>query len=192
MSLLPPPIALYPDLDTAFKTIQAHAKGAGYAFRKLDKKPSRAIFACDRGGNYDPRIKASWATHPSKQRNNTGSKKCGCLMKVELRLDKVTTQWMLQVLESAHNHSPSVLPIAHPAHRTSAMSPEVRAEIGTLASAGFAPNQILTALRTSTYPEPVDLVAKDISNLIQEARLQELNGRTPIQWLLEVRTALFN
>ena len=30
------------------------------------------------------------------------------------------------------------------------------------------------------------LIAKDISNIIQKARLKELDGRTPIQWLLEV------
>jgi hypothetical protein len=95
----------YPNPDIAFKAIQAHAKGAGYAFLKLDKKPFRAVFACDREGSYNFKTKANWATHTSKQRNNTGSKKCGCLMKVELRLDKVTILWMLQVPEPAHNHA---------------------------------------------------------------------------------------
>jgi len=88
MSLLPPPRASYPDLDTAFNAIPAHAKGAGYAFMKLDKKPSRAVVTCNRGGSYDSRIKANWATHPLKQYKNTSSKKYRCLMKIELCLDK--------------------------------------------------------------------------------------------------------
>jgi hypothetical protein len=92
MSLLALPEALYPDPDTAFAAIQAHAMDAGYAFIKMDKKASRVVFACDRARRYNPLSKASWATHASKQRNNTRSKKCQCLIRVELRLDKISNQ----------------------------------------------------------------------------------------------------
>jgi len=37
-------------------------------------------------------------------------------MKVELRLDKVSNQWSLRVLESTHNHRPSAVSTAYPAH----------------------------------------------------------------------------
>jgi hypothetical protein len=45
MSLLAPPKALYPNLDTAFAVIQPHAKDAGHAFVQMDKKASRVVFA---------------------------------------------------------------------------------------------------------------------------------------------------
>jgi hypothetical protein len=32
LSLTAPPAAVYPDIDTGFTTIQAHAKANGYAF----------------------------------------------------------------------------------------------------------------------------------------------------------------
>jgi hypothetical protein len=32
----------------------------------------------------------------------------------------------------------------------------------------------------------IPLIAKDIGNIAQQIRAQELNGKTPIQWLLEV------
>ena len=177
MSLLPPPEAIYPDPEAAYTAIQLHAKGQGYAFKKREKKGSRIVFTCDRAGKYDPKGKDP-AVHKSKQRKATGSKLCGCLMLVELRLDHLSGNWMLQVLEGAHNHVASIDITAHPVHRSNALTTEVRGQIGILSQSGLNPTQILTILRTSNPKIP--LVLKDISNAIQEARLTELSGRTPI------------
>ena len=100
MSLLPPPEAVYPDPLTAQTTIQLHAKQHGYAFARISSEPSRVLFTCDRAGKYQSKGKDP-AVHESKQRKRTGSKKCGCSLKVELRLDYVSRQWMLYILEGA-------------------------------------------------------------------------------------------
>ena len=184
MALLPPPEAIYPDPEAAFTAIQIHAKGQGYAFKKSSNKPARRIFSCDRAGKYDPRGKDP-AIHKSKQRKATGSKICGCSMSVELRLDNASGNWILRVLEGAHNHIASIDITAHSVHRNDALTAEIRTQIGILSQSGLNPSQILTILRNTTPEMP--LVAKDISNVIQEARLAELSGRTPIQWLLDVR-----
>jgi hypothetical protein len=184
MSLLPPPEAVYPDPTTAFNAIQLYAKGQGYAFIKLNKKPSRLLFACDRSGNYDSKGKDP-TVDKSKQRKNTGSKKCGCLMKVGLHLDRLSNQWILEVLYKAHNHGPSAAPTAHPAHRIAAITLDTRAHISGLSHNGLTISQILSTLRT-TYPK-LRLLAKDISNIVQQNRAEQLNGMTPIAWLLEVR-----
>jgi hypothetical protein len=184
MSLSAPPEAIYPDPNTAFTAIQLHAKQHGYAFFRFSSKPSRIVFACDRAGKYDSRGKDPH-TDESKQRKKTGSKKCGCLMKVAIRLDYMSSQWMLQVLEDTHNHGPSAAITAHPAHRITALTPDTRTEITRLSRAGLSPGQILTTLRLSDSQTP--LVVKDIGNIVQQIRAEELNGRTPIQWLLEVR-----
>ena len=84
-----------------------------------------------------------------------------------------------------HNHGPSVASTAHPAHRLPALAPRGHSTISTLSRAGVSTSQILTTLRA--LDPDVPLIPKDISNLIQKARLEELDGRTPIQWLLEVR-----
>jgi hypothetical protein len=86
MSLLPPPEAIYPDPATAFNAIQLHAKEHGYTFMKRNKKPSRLLFACDRAGSYDSKGKVL-TVDKSRQHKNTGSKKCGYLIIVELYLD---------------------------------------------------------------------------------------------------------
>jgi hypothetical protein len=184
MSLLPPPEAIYPDPNTAQIAIQLHAKQHGYAFFRFNSRASRVVFACDRRRKYDSRGKDR-ATDESKQRKRTGSKKCGCLMKVELRLDKLSNQWILSVLEGAHNHGPSAVATAHPVHRTTAVTPDVRTEIIRLSRSGSTPSQILTALRLSDPQTP--LIVKDIGNIVQQIRAEELNGRTAIQCLLEVR-----
>jgi hypothetical protein len=184
MSLAAPPEAVYSDALDAFSEIQEHAKEHGYAFYRHSKKGNRLVFACDRAGKYDPKGKDP-NTHRSKQRQNTGSKKCGCLMRVELRQDPISSNWILKVLEGEHNHGPSGASTAHPAHRLPTLAPSGYSTIGVLSRAGLPPGQILNTLRC-IEPE-VSLVPKDISNLIQKARLEELDGKTPIQWLLEVK-----
>ena len=89
MSLLPLPEAIYPNPDIAFTAAQLYASQHGYALSKHDKKPSRVVFICNRAGQYNSKGK-DLNTHKSKQRQFTGLKKCGCLMKVEVRLDRVS------------------------------------------------------------------------------------------------------
>jgi hypothetical protein len=149
----------------------------------MSSKPSRILFARDRAGKHQSKGKDP-AVHESKQRKRTGSKKCGCLMKVELRLDYLSSQWMLYILEGAHNHGPSTAATAHPVHRTAALTPDIRAEILRLSQSGLSPTQILTALRVSNPQTP--LIVKDIGNIVQQVRAGKLNGQTPIQWLLAV------
>jgi hypothetical protein len=110
-------------------------------------------------------------------------------MKVALRRNEGSSRWVLQVLERAHNHGPSVAAIAHPAHRIPALTPDQYAQINTLAQAELSSGRILVTLRASD-PE-IPLLAKDISNIIQQKKAQELDGQTPIQWLVKVRIILF-
>jgi hypothetical protein len=84
-------------------------------------------------------------------------------MKVVLRLDQVSNNWSLEVLEATHNHGPSTAVTAHPAHRIAALLPETRALISTLSRSRLSPSQILTTLRQSD-PE-IPLVPKDIANI---------------------------
>ena len=99
-------------------------------------------------------------------------------MSVELRLDHLLGNWILKVLEAVHNHTTSVYVTAHSVYRNSALTTEIRTQIRVFAQSGLNPSQILTILQTSTPETP--LIAKDISNAIQEARLTELDRRTLI------------
>jgi hypothetical protein len=182
MSLTAPPEAIYDNVDSAFTEIQAHTKEHGYVFCRYQMRSNRRVFACDCAGKYDSKGKDP-NTYSSKQRESTGSKKCGCLMRVELYQDKISSNWVLKVLETIHNHGLSAASTAYPAYRLPAMVPGGCNTISILSCAGLLPGQILNTL----YLEPeVPLLPKDIYNFIQKARLEELDGRTLIQWLLEV------
>ena len=141
-----PPEAVYPDITTAFTTIQAHARAHGYAFVRRNKKPKSIIYTYDRAGKYDPKGKDP-NTHESKQRTKTGTKKCDCRMRVSLSLDDISGNWGLKVLEATHNHGRSADPTAHPAHRIALIRPEIRARIDSFTKAGLSTAQILTAIR---------------------------------------------
>jgi hypothetical protein len=110
-------------------------------------------------------------------------------MKAELRFDNVSSNWILHVLEGVHNHGPSTAATAHPAHRIAAITSHIHTEIRRLSQAGSSPGQILTTLRLSDPQTP--LIVKDIANIIQQMRAEQLNGRTLIQLLLEVSIEYF-
>ncbi|CZT48772.1 uncharacterized protein RSE6_09520 [Rhynchosporium secalis] len=112
-------------------------------------------------GKYDPRGKQT-TVDSSKRRGNTGSKKCGCQMRVVLLKDRASEQWEVRVLEAAHNHAASIAFTAHPAHRIASIPAETRATISSLAKAGLPNAQILSALRESSSSS-TPLLSKDIS-----------------------------
>ena len=76
-----PQEATYTDISTRIAAIQAYAQANGYAFRQRDKQRNRIVFVCDREGKLNLKDRNP-DIHESKRRLNTGSKKCGCQMKV--------------------------------------------------------------------------------------------------------------
>jgi hypothetical protein len=163
MSLTPPLEAVYTDLATAVAAIQLHAKGYRYAFVKVITRLLRALYSCDRAGKYDSKGKDP-ATDKTKQRKKTATKKCGCLIRVDLRLDDTTSQWIVKVLEGVYNHGPSVAITAYSTHRSAALTPETRALIGTLLQGRALTGRILNTLRVTDSNIPI--ILKDISNVL--------------------------
>jgi hypothetical protein len=92
--------------------------------------------------------------------------------------------WKLTVMEATHNHGPSAAPTAHPAHRIASLDPAAREAIIKYAGLGMGSTQICIALRTE-FPA-ILLVPSDIVNIVQQARLTQLDGKRPIEWLLQV------
>lgn len=86
---LAPPEAVYTALDTFFAAIQAHARDNGYAFGIRSSKPRHVFYDSDRVGYYDSKGEKP-LVYPSKQRNGSGSKKCGCQMRVVASKDDIS------------------------------------------------------------------------------------------------------
>jgi len=79
-----------------------------------------------------------------------------------------------------HNHPSLTREAAHPSHRK--MTNEVKEHVRTLSAAGVAPAQILTLIRSEPLGEHV--IACDIYNLKRQHRIEQLDGRTPMEALL--------
>ena len=173
-----PPEAIYSTKEALLSAIQAHGRDNGYAIAIRSTQKNRILYDCDRAGTYQSKGKKP-TTHSSRQRNNTGSKKCGCKMRVAGIYQEDSGSWALKTIEDTHNHGPSIAPIAHPAHRIASLLPEIRVEIIRNWQAGMSNTLILSSLRIG-FPG-VTLTRKDISNIIQVERRRTLGGKSPTE-----------
>jgi hypothetical protein len=136
---------------------------------------------CSKSGNYDAKGKDP-ATHESKRCKNTRTIKTNCKHRYVAR--KLDDKWKLEVLDKYHNHRLAAAPSAPPQHRVGAMALEERALLRDMAALGYSPTQILDALRKSNPSS--NLIPQDIYNLLASLRVEELDSKAPIEWLLQV------
>ena len=180
---------IYPSVDAIHTNLKNLAVANGYNITKRDSQPPGShpkvvTFAYNKGRNpideRDPNL------HESKRRKFQGSKKINCLFKVKARRceGEGTIQWQLELTYGDHNHRPHLASTADPANRLVAQPPEVLREINRLRKGGNSPADILSTLRVDR-PD-ISLVPKDIYNLNAKQRLDDLAGKTPIQWLMDV------
>jgi len=78
------------------------------------------------------------------------------------------------------NHLPLTREAAHPSHRK--MTNDVKKHVRTLFAAGVTPAQILTLIRSE--PSGEHIIARDVYNLKRQHRIEQLDGRTPMEALL--------
>ena len=172
------PEAYFTDLTLLYMSIQAFTRENGYAFTVRDKQANRVVYMCDRGGSYQSKGKKP-EVHPSKQRNGI-IKKCNYKIKVTAKRDG--ERWRVQVIEDTHNHNAFTSAIAHPAHRIRTLDLQIRNLILSKAKAGIRIAHIFTLFRLED--SSILITSKDIANIIQNARSEQLDGWTPIQRLL--------
>ncbi|KAJ5307511.1 hypothetical protein N7476_008167 [Penicillium atrosanguineum] len=186
--LNPPPStfplpSLQPKYDTselAFIAVNTFAKPYGYALtRKRSKTTKKGVMktvrlGCDRGRRY--------IGHTREERirkTSTLANQCPFSMSVRLNLQSDT--WYLTVEDETHNHLPSP-GITHPVHRRLKY---VRKAIWIydLIRQGIHPRHIITTLRNDDPDSTIQ--PRDIYNIRGRLIREYLNGRTPIQALME-------
>ncbi|RKF57173.1 hypothetical protein GcC1_191032 [Golovinomyces cichoracearum] len=129
----------------AFLWAQVQANIGGYAFSNLYKNKSRvrnnlilSCCNCDKGPKiYQEKPKI---TLKLKQRERTGSKKCGRIFRITIKLND-DKQWEI-TSKNTHNHCMNTSSTAHPAHRAAALPKTLREEILLSSKAGLSIGQI--------------------------------------------------
>jgi hypothetical protein len=97
--------------------------------------------------------------------------------------------WKVEVQNNDHNHGPMAAASALPQHRIAALKPEERTMVRDMSALGHSPTQILNAIRKDN-PES-NLIPRDVYNLLAGLRVEELAGKTPIEWLRQVKPSLY-
>ncbi|POW13909.1 hypothetical protein PSHT_07589 [Puccinia striiformis] len=162
---LDPPIGHFLSMADLLAFCQEWAKHHGYTVSKARSKANKNVYMCGQ---------------------QTATKKIGCPFEVKGSIptsQKIMNKtWTLEIRVPGHNHEPSDSPSAHAAHKQ--VTREQVIAIQKLSQSNIKPTQILLQLQTSnneTYT-----TNKMISNVLQKKRLQDLDGRTPIQALLDI------
>ena len=163
----------YGSHEEAFNALKQHSFLFGWGFRKTDSRPRHAVirtriyYCCDKVGQYTSKAEV----------RDTKSRAYNCPFKLVIYQEGV--QWKLKVLNKDHNHPPSLDPSTHHIHRrrTPAQKEYIRSRSGT------APKQILIDLRRE---DPQTLISdQDIRNERASAAAEYLNGRSPLEALLD-------
>ncbi|POW14206.1 hypothetical protein PSHT_07468 [Puccinia striiformis] len=176
----PPPSKKFLSMDNLFEFVQCWAEYHGYAVSKGSSHAGKNIYIrCDRGGSYSGTVE-----NPVKRDSST--RKCGCLFQVKgsRSTSKSSTDpyWYLVTMHAQHNHAPLHCPSAHPSHRQ--LDPDEVIEVRRLAKSNVKTSQILLQLQQADSETLA--VNQTINNAIHKIRQAELDGKTPIEALLNL------
>jgi hypothetical protein len=184
--------AVYGSLDEAEAALRAQGHALGFDLAIKERFPrgagrdevTRVNYRCAKGRT--PAARLDEAIHDSKKRK-TSTQMTSCEYKINLK--RVPgAGWKLEPVrtrdghELAHNHD-LLEPYAFASFRKQGLAAHKDKIIADW-RAGTRPSQIMANLRGAG--DTIDFNYKDLSNLLHACRREELNGRTPIEWLYEV------
>ena len=155
-------------------------KKVALVIRQSNSKRGTVILGCDRGG----KPKNCWNLTPETRKNNKGSRLTGCKFTVSLKqyfTDDGAEMWLITKISGDHNHELPENMIGHPSARV--LCSAQREEVVQLTKSGVMPSMIIDKLRQS---DPSVLVTdRDVYNMRQKFRMDELQGETPISRVIQ-------
>jgi hypothetical protein len=173
----------YESFEELRAVLDEHAKSYGFALSVSSSNQKRVFLNCSKYGKYNPKGKKP-EVHESKRRKHTGTTKTDCKFQVVARKSDNKKGWNLAIICNDHNHEAATSLSALPQYRTKSLTSEERLKIMEMYKLRHPPAQVLSALRRAN--PKLELVPRDIYNLFADIRVAELNGLTPMEWLVEV------
>jgi Transcription factor AFT len=177
----PPLLGSFNTRDECTDILQADAFDNMYTIIESTYVPlKKAVWTCSRSRVYRATSKNP-EVHPSKKWANTSTTNCRCPFRI-CATYKVGTNWTITFVNLEHNHEVASANSALPQHRLAALGDIEREKVSEMNKLEITPTQILQALQLAN-PTLV-LVVHDIYNLLYCLQLDELSGKTPVEWLL--------
>ncbi|XP_044718760.1 MULE transposase domain-containing protein [Hirsutella rhossiliensis] len=164
--------------EDAIAACHAAARAEGFALAVRTKKPSAAnpqwiLLRCSKGRHWQDQ--GDEGAHESKRRRKTSTQKTNCEFRVIVR----------KANGEAHNHEFTPA-ITHSRYRAEVIQRH-HEHITHLYNCGLRPFLIASHLRGLSHEDPdlAGITGQHVRNAIASYRLQELTGRTPIQFLYD-------
>jgi hypothetical protein len=172
----PPPESTYPDREALVSSVRQFALDHGYVLTiRRSTANKNVVLGCDLGRKYHDRI---YAPDGSKRRK-TSTRQIGCPFQL-YGARRSDGTWDLKVRNPQHTHEANDL-IAHPHARK--FPAETRAEIARLSRLNVKPQAIEAILRDEN-PSAL-FTRRDIYNIRMAERIKQLEGRTPVEHLID-------
>ena len=174
----PPPESTYPDREALLSSVRQFALNHGYVVTIQRSVANRnVLLGCDLSGEYHDRIDAP----EGSKRRKTSTRRVGCPFRL-YGSRRVDGTWELKVKNPLYTHEANEL-IAHPQARK--LLPEQRAEVARLSGLNVKPQAIEALLRDRN--STALLTRRDIYNMRMAERTKQLEGRTLVQHLIDVK-----
>lgn len=134
----------------------------------------KAWLRCDKGGKF---IAENFG------KRSTSTRKTQCPFEVVAQRDLANDQWALIILNSNHNHPPTVAG-SHPIHRKIALTDEIKNTVAVHSRINSTAKQILKAIHLDTDEKNPLFKARDVYNQRAVMRYNQLGAYNPVQALM--------
>jgi histone-lysine N-methyltransferase SETD2 len=167
----PPPEATYNNVDVLKAECRQHVVAHLYSVttKRSDYKMGVLLLHCGKFGTRDDR---HGLTEETRQRPSS-SILTGCPFLLQGRRNRIRS-WTLRVKCGEHNHPSLTHEATHPSHRK--MTNNIKEHVRTLSVVGVAPIR--------SEPSSEHIITCDVYNLKRQHRIEQLDGRMPMEALL--------
>ena len=178
---------MYPSLKEAEAAVQVHALSEGFTVSRKRSKVSKSNevrkvwLTCAHGGKY--KNSREYLTEESRKRQRS-SRVMDCPFSAIIQRIAATGdqwEWHINFDRVDHNHDKNQALLSYPAARK--LQLQEQETVKSLTDVAATPKIILAALRQTNADRP--LIPRDIYNERAKIRNNRLNGRTPIEMLLD-------
>jgi len=162
----------FPDRESLIIFVKKNLREKGYFISIKKSRQGKVWLKCDLGGSY--RARGGGQRH-------SASRLIGCPFEITARQFKKNSVWKVISINGEHNHEPASIATGHSMARS--LQAEEKRRVRELAENGVRVAETLNILK-SEFGNTLT-TAREIHNEVHKARMEELNGRSPIMALYQ-------
>jgi hypothetical protein len=164
--------------DQAINSIKSFYIQHGFIIVIEKSRAGKVWLKCDLGKTYRNPLGLT----DEIRKRQTSSRLTGCKFRISCVYRVRDDLWHLSPIELNHNHEPSLDLSGHSIARR--LNQEEKKRVLSLAESGVGPSQILSYIKKDFNNQTTS--RKEIHNFLASSRINMLNGKNPVEKLLEI------